>query len=411
MSEEKKSPEAHPVLVRAFESSIGLPTEGGAIVLVEKADLEGFNKEIKEEHQPALRYHTEAASVAALFAARAIRPDEIAALRRRMFETVSKGLQEVDQVVMGTKQWTPTQVRLFAILTERVMPKLSSITVEDTTGKKKLEDLSLEELEAIALGKKKAGAVDAVIREAEVRDGQAEKSERREMKATVIRELAHITAIDEAEKKYIARQASRPMAEIEAQTIKQAAKPMPKQTEEQVASRRASSARLETYWRNRGHSEEEIAAKAKARLDKIAETKAELRKQKEEAIRRVAVKNGLGDAEEVAEDISRFRAQTMREFRVHNRKGARTQASLVREAERRGREAEKLKQKGLNPLISKHLKLEGIPPEEREGLRLQRLRELRPDIFEKPPSPYVRLGDGTNEGAGIFDDEPVEKGE
>lgn len=188
-----------PDAVPAFESSAGIPRRGKEI----KADplaLQQFNSSISPE---VMKHQIEVANVAALFAKRAIRPDEIAALRRRMFEVVNKGLNDVEQVILGQKQWSNTQVRLFSILTERVMPKLSNITVEDPSAKK-LEDLSLEELEAIALGKKKADAVDAVMSQAKQLDQEALVDEERALRKDkeVIKKVGTIAAIDEIEKVY-----------------------------------------------------------------------------------------------------------------------------------------------------------------------------------------------------------------
>ena len=154
---DKNDPDAVP----AFETSAGLDPRSNAKkpVVVNRYALENFTKSVSPD---VLKNQIEAANVEALFAKRAIRPDEIAALRRRMFEVVVDGLEDVAKVMTGSKEWSNVQVRLFSILAERVMPKLSTITVEDSTSKK-LEDLSIEELEKIALGKKNHEAVDAVM--------------------------------------------------------------------------------------------------------------------------------------------------------------------------------------------------------------------------------------------------------
>lgn len=189
-----------PDAVPAFESSAGIPRRGKQIKAHPLA-LEEFNKGVSPE---VLKHQIEVANVAALFAKRAIRPDEIAALRRRMFEVVHKGLNDVEQVILGNKQWSNIQVRLFSILTERVMPKLSNITVEDPRAKK-LEELSLEELEAIALGKKKEGAVDAVMAQAKELEKSDAESEEKALKRSrkQIQKLGEITSLEEIEKVYI----------------------------------------------------------------------------------------------------------------------------------------------------------------------------------------------------------------
>jgi hypothetical protein len=202
---------ADPDAVPAFENSAGIkPKDSGRRtkpVVVNKYALENFNKDVDPVVQ---KNQLEAANVAALFAKRAIRPDEIAALRRRMFEVVADGLNDVQEVIAGKKQWNNVQVRLFGMLTERVMPKLSSITVEDNTSKK-LEDLSIEELEALALGKKNHEAIDAVVKTGQALDTEAEEHEKRSA-GPKLSKLKHIASIDEAEK-VVARKRATPKKE------------------------------------------------------------------------------------------------------------------------------------------------------------------------------------------------------
>lgn len=212
-----------PEAVTAFETSAGVaPRDKGRRtkpVVVNKTALANFNANVDPDVQ---KYQLEAANVAALFAKRAIRPDEIAALRRRMFEVVVDGIEDVSEVLKGTKQWNNVQVRLFSILTERVMPKLSTITVEDTTSKK-LEDLSIEELEKIALGKKNHEAMDAVVKQGKALNEEAERHEAASA-APKLSKLKHIASIDDAEKKYVAKK-TRPK-EVAAPVLK---KPTPTQ--------------------------------------------------------------------------------------------------------------------------------------------------------------------------------------
>jgi hypothetical protein len=191
-----------PEAIPAFETSAGIKPRDGGIrtkpTFVNARALSAYNGNIDPDVQ---KFQVEAANVAALFAKRAIRPDEIAALRRRMFEVVTDGLEDVAEVMSGKKEWSNVQVRLFSILTERVMPKLSTITVEDSTSKK-LDDLSIEELEKIALGKAKHQAVDAVVKQGRQLEKEAETSEAI-AGGKVLAKLKHIASIDEAEKEYV----------------------------------------------------------------------------------------------------------------------------------------------------------------------------------------------------------------
>lgn len=207
MSKLPENPPGDHALVPAFDASLGIPAKPGEeIVFANKTALEKANEEIEQNvGKTGLKYISEAAALASLFSRKNLRPDEIAALRRRSFDIVSKHLETVDRVLSGDTHWNPVQANLFKTLLERVMPKLSSVTVEDNSSKnKKLEDYSVEELEAIALGKRKEQAVDAVITESNAAAvDQAEKEAEKETAEIMIRELAKISTLSDAEKEYI----------------------------------------------------------------------------------------------------------------------------------------------------------------------------------------------------------------
>lgn len=382
-------------LVPAFESAIGqAPVTGKGSVRVRKDALDRVNGEIAEERKDEMRFHNEVAQVASLFATRAIRPDEIAALRRRMFETVSKGLTEVDAVIQGQKKWTPTQVRLFAILTERVMPKLSNIVVEDATTKK-IEDLTLEELEALALGKSKANAVDAVVRQAAVLDEAAEKVERREAKQEVTRQLAYIDALDTAEKKYIARKIGSKIEEA-----KPGDKPQPPPTTEQIAKVRKAHVSHREHWKNQGMTDEQIEQRMKEAVAKRLATAAAIRAEK---LERLAVNAGLGEDErEMARTLEKTRRQTLKEFRVNPLKGVRSQTALTREATLREKRRARQEEREENPRVYVR-GVAGVPEDKLDTIRLREFRELRPDLFVPDPKTGLGLPEG-DDGAGQGDE-------
>lgn len=204
------TPDDDPDAVPAFETSAGIPTANNAKpILVNAQALDNFNRNV----DPAVvKHQIEAANIAAMFSKRAIRPDEIAALRRRMFNVVQKSVDDVEQVLAGERQWNNVQVRLFSILTERVMPKLSSITVEDSSSKK-LDSMSLEELEMIALGKKRDTAVDAIVKQGAGLEAQAEAQEAVEFDKATTGKLAQLASIEEAEKAFVQRKTSPEVAD------------------------------------------------------------------------------------------------------------------------------------------------------------------------------------------------------
>jgi hypothetical protein len=373
--------------VPAFESALDLGDPNKPI-LVDEAALAQVNADIKESNPAALRFGNEAAHVASLFAKRAVRPDEIAGLRREMFSIVARRLKDVDDVLEGKKSWSPTQTRLFALLTERVMPKLTNITVDDPTGKK-MEEMTIDELEAIALGKKKGEAIDAVLTKADVFDQMAEKQERYEAKKDVIRQLATVEAIDDAEKKYIANKVSMPIAKLREQAEKQAAKPMPQLTPEQTKRKLAAQKAAAVPYRERliarGHTPEEADAMEMERRNKIRETKN--RWHRIEKLRKARTMN-LGDGTTVASDIDRMRKDTIKEFRVHGLKGVRKQTTLTKRADERKRRDAKLKEREENPRIYVNPEKFGITKEMLDGekLRLRKLRELKPEAFGDEPN-------------------------
>lgn len=367
--------------VPAFDASLGLAMGKGEPATVPADSLKYVTDRILDSHGGSLQHNQDAAMVAALFSRRAIRPDEIAALRRRMFDLVGTSLGEVELVMMGKKNWSPTQARLFALLTERVMPKLSSITVQDDTSRK-LDELSIEELEIIALGKRKAHAVDAVVMQGQAHEEVAEKRERTEAKRDVIRGLALQGGIEEAEKRFIARQVGAPMAEHEAETAARSVKAQPKPSADSLGNlRKARSGCIRDNWREQGLPEEEVQRRWQERLDKIAATK-----QRTKEIRLMRQSQGMGldaDGLEAAKAIRNFKNKTLKEFRVHGLKGTKSMTSLAKEAASRAEKAEKRKEKAENPRIFGTQEIPGVSAEQRKKLRLRELRELRPDLFKE----------------------------
>lgn len=364
-------------LVPAFESSLGLG-DPDAPVMVDKAVLEHFNQELATSGRHTVRHHIEAANVAALYAKRAIRPDEIAALRRQMFNVVTNGLKEVEKVIEGKKDWSAAQVRLFSVLTERVMPKLSTITTEHP-GEKRLEDMSVEELEAIALGKKKAEAIDVVAKEADKLDKKADFMERRRANSEIKHQLASVVSLDDAEKRYIARKATRySLKEEERRTAFKLFKPQPSPSPEQLERmREVRQGGLAGLWRRKGVPEEEIRRREEERRAKISSSKAHLREARQ---RREAMTMGLGDAKEVPKDIATGKSKILKEFRVSPLKGVRKQSTILKQQQREQERQVREKERRENPRIYSNT-IQGVPPGTK--LRLRDLRKFRPDLFEE----------------------------
>lgn len=85
--------------------------------------------------------------------ARVLHPSQVAQLRAGVFGRVSRQIQEAHEVVMGQKEWSPTQARVFATMLNKVMPDLTAQFVQhEHVQKNDMRELSREELERIASG-------------------------------------------------------------------------------------------------------------------------------------------------------------------------------------------------------------------------------------------------------------------
>jgi hypothetical protein len=269
---------------------------------------------------------------------------------------------------------------LYALLTERVIPKMQSVSIEDNT-QKRVEDLSIEELEALALGKKREVQERLNTIEIEAKEIEASESrvETEETRREVIRELANIQALDDAEKKYITRLAMQKPEEAKAEARRQE-KAQPAHTPEQIAKIREKNGRsLEQRWRDKGYSEEEIKQKMAEVVAKRAATR---RKTKELDDQDIGYGCGLRSAERaITEDIKESRNKTFREFRVNPLKGRRSKSVIQREIEKKQAAEQRRYDKEVNPLVFTTGKGLGIE-EDITGIHLQELKERYPHLFE-----------------------------
>lgn len=362
-------------LVPAFESSLGIGKPDA--VMVPESQLIEANKRAA----PNVRYAMKSANIASLYAKRAVRPDEIAALRREMFEVVRRNLPEVEQVILGNKAWKSSQVRLYALLTERVIPKMQSVSIEDNT-QKRVEDLSIEELEALALGKKREVQERLNTIEIEAKEIEASESrvETEETRREVVRELANIQALDDAEKKYITRLAMQKPDEAAKAEARRQEKAMPSHTPEQMEKIRQKNGRsLEQRWRDAGYTDEEIKEKMAEVVAKRAATRKKTMELKDQDI---GYGCGLKSAERaIIEDIKESRNKTFREFRVNPLKGRRSKSVVQREIEKKQAAEQRRYDKEVNPLVFTTGKGLGIE-EDITGIHLQELKERYPHLFE-----------------------------
>lgn len=362
-------------LIPAFETSLGIGKPDA--VMVPESQLKEVNKKVA----PNVRYAMKSANIASLYAKRAVRPDEIAALRREMFEVVRRNLPEVEQVILGNKAWKSSQVRLYALLTERVIPKMQSVSIEDNT-QKRVEDLSIEELEALALGKKREVQERLNTIEIEAKEIEASESrvETEETRREVVRELANIQALDDAEKKYITRLAMQKPDEAAKAEARRQEKAQPAHTPEQMEKIRQKNGRsLEQRWRDAGYTDEEIKEKMAEVVAKRAATRKKTMELKDQDI---GYGCGLKSAERaIIEDIKESRNKTFREFRVNPLKGRRSKSVVQREIEKKQKAEQRRYDKEVNPLVFTTGKGLGIE-EDITGIHLQELKERYPHLFE-----------------------------
>jgi len=92
-----------------------------------------------------------------------VTPQDVQAFRRRIMDVVEDNVGRAQQVLEGTEVWTNAQVRVFSVLLNKVVPDLHHSYSEVSVQKKKLDDLTREELEGIIRDamseKKKSGEV------------------------------------------------------------------------------------------------------------------------------------------------------------------------------------------------------------------------------------------------------------
>jgi hypothetical protein len=79
-------------------------------------------------------------------------PAQSARIRGQIANYITDQITDAHQVVMGAKEWNPTQARVFSVMLNKVVPDLNASYVQHEHTTKALTDLSREELEAIAQG-------------------------------------------------------------------------------------------------------------------------------------------------------------------------------------------------------------------------------------------------------------------
>lgn len=88
-------------------------------------------------------------------------PGQVAHLRGKIAQIIRDNLVNVEGVLSGEVQWSPTQARVFGNLLNKVIPDLSASFHQHEHKNQDLKELSRAELERIALGLDDIETVDA----------------------------------------------------------------------------------------------------------------------------------------------------------------------------------------------------------------------------------------------------------
>jgi hypothetical protein len=100
-----------------------------------------------------------------------VTPLEIDRVRRSVLDVVRKNIPKVRDVLSGSTNWSNQQVRLFAVMLNKVMPDLHHSFNQHSVEHKTVTELTIDELQQIA---SKADEVDKEMIEVakeEIKDG------------------------------------------------------------------------------------------------------------------------------------------------------------------------------------------------------------------------------------------------
>lgn len=149
-----------------------------------------------------VKKEADAANLASLYAKKAVTPEEVASLRRRIYNIVDRRLGKAAGFLDGTVDWNANQVRMFGLLLDRVMPKLNHTFNEVNISNKPAHELTREELERIVLeGGSTASGIKGAVIDAEFEEIEQDKAGSKSMAHF----LAKQATIDQHEREAIDR--------------------------------------------------------------------------------------------------------------------------------------------------------------------------------------------------------------
>ena len=83
---------------------------------------------------------------------RPVSPHQIAQVRAKITALVKQQLPRAHEVVLGTREWTPTQANVFKTMLSKVVPDVSATYSQVDMSVKDTRELTREDLERIAAG-------------------------------------------------------------------------------------------------------------------------------------------------------------------------------------------------------------------------------------------------------------------
>lgn len=83
---------------------------------------------------------------------RAMSPQQIAQVRSKIATLVRQQLPHAHEVVLGAREWSPTQANVFKTLLSKVVPDVSATYSQVDMNVKDTRELTREDLERIAAG-------------------------------------------------------------------------------------------------------------------------------------------------------------------------------------------------------------------------------------------------------------------
>ncbi len=118
---------------------------------------------MKDPNRPKLKYkNVKRGGVIGIDAITAIKPTEIKALNKAVFNAVKVNMNRAREVLAGTRRWDAQQTRLYLALLDKVMPSLRH-TVEDKNITHNLDDMTVEELMQMAAAAKESVKLEEAI--------------------------------------------------------------------------------------------------------------------------------------------------------------------------------------------------------------------------------------------------------